>query len=175
MTMASPEELDRCIPESWTAHQASLPDLPIPPIAQSLDLFFDCVAPLVSAEELAEAKRAAEELTAFAKATPHACEVFGSDYGQTETKPYFDLDVWTEQPPTDEQVQHYSDMCLAELQRLFPEVKPDDIAISARHGPKTKALKRPVLKLKQQPAPDPELKEPEPAPEEQMVRIERTS
>ena len=60
--MAAERELDVNVPTNWTAHQAGLPDLPIPTLAQSLELFFACVEPLISAAEIAEAKRCAEEL-----------------------------------------------------------------------------------------------------------------
>ena len=62
MASCAQRELDVNVPSNWTAHQAGLPDLPIPALKQSLELFFACVEPLVSAAELAEAKRCAEEL-----------------------------------------------------------------------------------------------------------------
>ena len=53
---------DPFVPANWVSHQASLPDLPIPPLSQSLDLFYDCVRPLVTQAELAEAKALGDEL-----------------------------------------------------------------------------------------------------------------
>jgi carnitine O-acetyltransferase len=66
--MATASELDRCVPDTWLAHQKSLPDLPVPEIAASLKLFFECVAPLVSEDDLAEAKRCAAALEAGGEA-----------------------------------------------------------------------------------------------------------